>query len=225
MTSATEQRWISVRNGATERIYLKLRVLAGADGQRYTLIGEYNTTTPAETSYRKIPHRVGIEVRDQLSAAASATVGQGWAAFADSTHTIGSPQAFTAATRAQWTNDGATSEETYWTGDPLWASDAIAASAAGQAYMMRIDFIIDPSSSTTAITLDFDVGSDAFGASSEIVWSRTYALSGGAGAQVFSASVPIEVLASFLANGWRIGLTASTNSDVYSKKIRIFRIF
>lgn len=66
MTDAADMRWVSIRQGARDRVLLKLRVKAGASATKYTLIGEFFTATPDESPYRTIEERIGIYVYDQL---------------------------------------------------------------------------------------------------------------------------------------------------------------
>jgi len=229
MTTAADMRWLSVREGQKDRMYLRMRVKAGTDLNEYTVRTEVFSETPDESPYRTITSRVACDVRDVLADGGTsiAPLGTtGWAQYADSTHTSGSPQALTAATRAQWTNDAGTADETYSpAGATLWASDAITPGQLGEAYMLEVTFVINPASADCAVNIDIDQGSDPFGASSSIVWQSAVNIGAGATARVHSRCILLPVAAAdMVTNGAAIGITCSTNADIYDKVIRLSRI-
>jgi len=227
MTDAADQRWVSVRDGARDRIYLKVRVKGGADLTNYTLVSSFFTATPDASPYRTISYRVGITVRDLLTGGAVSTAPlgtSGWASYVDTTHTSGSPQAYSSGTRTQWTNDGGTTIDTYAPNGALWSSDKITPTAVGEAYELRIDFTIDPGGPSAVLSLELDIGADPFGGSSVVIVSRSFSLAKGAVVQSVSAGFPIYCLATFVANGGALALTSSVSADIYDKRITIVRV-
>lgn len=228
MTDAADMRWVSVREGQRDRILLKLRVKAGTDAVNYTLAAKFYTSTPDVLVYRTIDSRVGVSVRDLLSdgALTTAPLGTtGWASYEDTTHTSGSPQALTGGTRAEWTNDGSTANETYSPGGAtLWGSDRITPSALGESYVVRVDFTINPGTAGGAVKLDVDVGSAPFSGTSDVIIEGSQLLALGSAIQSVSWTFQTSCLSSMLANGAAIGIVSSVAADVYDKKITISRI-
>ena len=66
MTADADMRWVTRRVGTRERIFLRLRLKAGATANRYTLVGQFQTSTPNAAPHRVIEDRIGIDVRDLL---------------------------------------------------------------------------------------------------------------------------------------------------------------
>lgn len=227
MTTAADMRWVSVRDGQIERIYLRARVNAGSDGAEYTASATVLTDSPDESPYRTMTHGVALTVRDLLASGALsvAPLGtSGWASYTDSTHTSGSPQALTASTRAEWSNDGATSVERYSPlGGTLWASNRVDPTAVGELYILRIDFTINPSTTNSRTTIDIDQGSAPFSGTSDIVLTKQIATLA-ATASAVSLTIPVAVTSSMVANDIAVGITCSVNANVYAKKITITRV-
>lgn len=226
MTSAADQRWVVVRDGARERVYLRVRVQAGTDGAVYTLVSTVLTDSPSESPYRTTTAAVAVHVRDVLASGGLATAPlgtSGWATYTDTTHTSGSPQSVTSSTRVRWTNDGGTSDETYAPlGAALWASNVVTPGAAGEAYVIQVECTIDPASGGVVI-IGLDEGSDPFGAASAPLSTRSVTLNGSA-AQSVTVQLVAVIGADALANGLAVAVTPNVNCDIYNKKITILRI-
>jgi hypothetical protein len=149
----------------------------------------------------------------------------GWATYVDTTHTVGSPQVLSAGTRTQWTNDAGTKNETYRPGvTPMWSSNKITPSRIGEAYTLRVDFIINPAATNGLCTVEVDIGSDPFGASSVPILNDTFSLVKGAIAQSISRTYTIFCLDTFFANGGAVAITCDKAADVYDKRITLVRI-
>lgn len=177
----------------------------------------------AESDYSKFSIPSGY--RDTAETRFNFGTVTGWASYTDTTHTSGSPQALTASTRAQWSNDAGTTLNEYRPGNTeLWDSNEIKPSNVGEAYTIRVDFVIQPAQTNGVLTLDLDIGSDPFGASSIVIMTDTLPLSKGTAAQKISRSFTVYCLATFLANGGAIGIECDKNADIYDKVITIVRI-
>jgi len=149
----------------------------------------------------------------------------GWATYVDTADTAISPQVLAAGVREQWTNNAGTKDEDYRPGNAaLWSTNKIRPAKVGEAYTLRIDFTIDPAQTQGTCTVDVDIGSDPFGASSVIIVPDEFSLIKGATPQSITKTYTIFCLATFLANGGAIGITCDKNADVYDKRITLVRI-
>lgn len=74
MTSPSDLRWVSVREGPRDRIYLRVRLEGGTDATSYTLVAKALSDAPGGPNpYRRIKAAIGVNVRDVLEAATPGT--------------------------------------------------------------------------------------------------------------------------------------------------------
>lgn len=67
MTTPADMRWVAWSDGGAERIYLKMRLKAGSDGDKATIEGGIQTVTPLDAvPYRLIVDRIAVRVRNAL---------------------------------------------------------------------------------------------------------------------------------------------------------------
>lgn len=149
----------------------------------------------------------------------------GWAQYNDTTHTDLSPQSLSSNTREQWTCDAATNIVSYRPGkDEMFASNQLAPTVVGSAYIVRVNMTIDNFSGNPTVICDIDIGSDPFGASSIVITRDTRAIRSGAPRPV-SFTFFVYSLDTFVANGGSIGIECTANAEIYDKSILIGRIY
>jgi len=98
---------------------------------------------------------------------------------------------------------------------PLWASNAIQAERAGEAFICRVDFSCTPSGVTDYAELQWDIG----GGGSIVVVDKTIAFEKTGDTQV-SKTVALFTGSTFATNGCKIYLDTTTSAD----SIEIFNI-
>jgi hypothetical protein len=164
------------------------------------------------------------DMRD-LIVSLSANSGSGWAHYADSTYTSGSPLTIASGVRTKLTNDGAdgASDSTYAEED-WWdtATDKVVSTKDGAMFDLRVNFKAAYASGTNvAVAGDLDIGG-AVG----IVINDTKLFNKGSGtAQSFVFSIPYFTGSTFVANGGDFYLTPTSAITVWDISISIFRTF
>lgn len=173
----------------------------------------FNTDTP-------VSNAVDQDLRDWIGRAF------GWASYADTTHTSGSPQSLTAATSAIFENDGGTvtsrlpaGTTQFWDG----TTDRLVLDAVGDAWDLRITGTIVPASPNGTLDWWLDIGSDPLGGSSIPITQASTEYLKGTSAQDFVITVPGFALSTFLANGCAIVLNSSVNATIYNKVVFVHK--
>ncbi|GAA0729986.1 hypothetical protein [Sphingomonas japonica] len=143
----------------------------------------------------------------------------GWANYRDST----AGQALVADTRAQWTNNAATIDDsekptdvaTYWD-----AADNAVPGMAGDAVVLRIQSTFTPSDGTASmLTMDLDIGGGT------LVDQQSIAITGGAGVpqRISFTSLGFQ-RDTWEANGAKVYVTADGPGDLTNKRILVARM-
>jgi hypothetical protein len=156
------------------------------------------------------------------------TTSNGWAYYKDATYTSGSPLTLGNGVRTQLTIDGlfGTTTTDYLPDGvaAFWDTSAnkIIPEKLGDSYDMRLDLVVDVPTNTETILIQLDIGS---GAEINVVQRNVSFVESGAG-QTVSIGFPIFCLATFIANGGKIYLTASSAGfDIYEAAIFLKRDF
>lgn len=156
------------------------------------------------------------------------TTSNGWAYYKDATYTSGSPLTLGNGVRTQLTIDGAfgTTNKDYLPDGvaDFWdtTENKIIPEKLGDSYDLRLDVKVDVPTNTEDITVQLDIGS---GAEVNIV-ERTFSFAESGDGQRLLIGFPIFCLATFIANGGKIYLTASAAGfDIYEAAIFIKRDF
>jgi len=144
--------------------------------------------------------------------------------YSDGEHTSGSPQAVTAASTVQLTNNGALlatpsrmpGDGAYWN----TTTDLITLPRLNEVWTVRVGFTYDQTGGGTNhyVRVDFvipDGGGDI------IIGSETLAILKD-DATIYLENFKFFVGSSLLSNGLRIDLTPSVNGDLYGKNITVF---
>ncbi len=146
----------------------------------------------------------------------------GWASYADTQHTSGSPQSVTADTPAIFENNGGTvtsrlpaGSTQFWNG----TTDRIVLDTAGDAWDLRITGTIVPASPNGTLDWWLDIGSDPLGGSSIPITQASTEYLKGTDPQDFVIAVPGFALSTFLANGCAIVFSSSVNATIYNKVV------
>lgn len=156
------------------------------------------------------------------------TTPKGWAYYKDAQYTTSSRLTLTGTpTRDLLTIDGLdTSTNTNFLPDGVSAfwdttNDKILAQRDGDSFDVKVEFNVDVPSNTDSIKLELDVGSG----SPDVISTHTFQFAQ-SGEQIAMVSFPAFTLSTFLANGGKIYLTASTTGvEIWGASIFIKRDF
>jgi len=145
----------------------------------------------------------------------------GWAFYDDSQYTSGSPLNIN-NTRTQLTIDtlGSFNNTTYIPSGLSWFSgNKITPTAIGDSYILRFDFTAVPSTPSDRFNLELEI------AVGNIVYNQTFESTKGAGIPyIYSISIPIFCLATFVANGGKFYVDTTDNMDFYNFGLFISRV-
>jgi hypothetical protein len=142
------------------------------------------------------------------------TESMGWANYADTAYTSGSPLSIASA-RVQLTNNklGSTTDETDLPDgvtEFVNSSSAIIASSAGDAFDVRIFFKAKVNALTSYFDMEFDIGNGG----SVIIAAQTLIAPKGSGVETsYVVDLPLFALATFVANGCKIYLDTTSSGD------------
>lgn len=145
----------------------------------------------------------------------------GWANYADSQYTSGSPLNVN-NTRTQITINGlaAGTNTDYSVADTIWwANNTFSPVVIGESYILRLSFKAVPSTPSDKfdIELQIDTGN--------LIYVQTLEMNKGSGVeQRYSVVVPVYCLATFLANGGKFFINTVNNIDFYEFSILIQRL-
>lgn len=145
----------------------------------------------------------------------------GWANYTDNQYTSGSPRTIN-NTRAQITINGlGTGTNTNYA--PLnttwWSNNTFMPVVVGESYVLRLSFKAVPSSPNDQfdVELQIDTGN--------LVYVQSIEMIKGAGAEhLYSLTVPVYCLDTFLANGGKFFINTSDNIDFYDFSILVQRL-
>ena len=154
------------------------------------------------------------------------TIPTGWAYYKDATYTSGNPLTLSNGVRTLLTIDGlasTTTEEFLPAGvDEFWdtSTNTIHPQKVGDSYDLRLDIKVDVPTNTEDITVQLDIGS---GSQINVV-ERTVGFAESGAGQTLSFGFPIFSLQTFINNGGKIYVTASSGGfDIYEAAIFIKR--
>jgi hypothetical protein len=150
----------------------------------------------------------------------------GWEIAFDNTYTSGSPLTITSGTRQLLPNDGAgaNSNNTYLPNgvSALWdtANDKILSGQVGNAFEVRVQFIVDPATTGAFFDLEFDIGT---GAPDIVIAELTITAPKGSDPFTCSVAIPLFSLATFVANGCKIYVnnTGAPSIDIYDIQVLV----
>jgi len=152
----------------------------------------------------------------------------GWVNIADGQHTVGSPQAIVGGTKTHFTADGlgATTDRRFnrKLSPDVWEGSTFAPRSVGDAYTVRLTFLLSTSSNTSGQFIDVSLGIGS-GWNTIVAQVRDPLVKSQGVVDFFTISLPIFCLETFGNFGGRFYLTPSHDCTVWNKAVFIQRTF
>lgn len=153
--------------------------------------------------------------------------GQGWVWYVDSANTSSNKQSISSGVNTQITIDklGGDTFTEYRDGLPadIWNNNTFNPQAVGESYLLRLQFMITQTQGGNDHYAD--VSLDIGGGESNVIWTSTYSMIKGQDVSAFvSFTIPVFVRESFYYNGGKFYIEASSNIDIWDRRIMIQRM-